>query len=184
MNPETTHIQSYILLHPKYPDRRLVILDTPGFNSTLGDETNILHRVSLWLARCYRGMAQTVAAVIYLHEMTQARLQRTPLRALKLWCDKRGIGNIVLVTARWDEIPTELGEHRERLLKDEWANTIQEGRMCRLLETRDSARSVLELVLQQVTTESGGVERLSSNYPRKKSSVNTDGHRPSLFCCC
>jgi len=34
MNPETTQVQSYTLPHPNYPDRRLVIVDTPGFDSS------------------------------------------------------------------------------------------------------------------------------------------------------
>jgi len=97
----------------------------------------------------YRGMEQTFAGVIYLHEITQARSQGTPLLLLKKWCATQRITNAVLATTKWNEVSTDDGKRRERQLDEEWKNTITEGRMCRLLDTPDSACDVRTLVLQR-----------------------------------
>ena len=36
--------------HKKWPNRRLVLVDTPGFNDTNQGEFEILRKVSIWLA--------------------------------------------------------------------------------------------------------------------------------------
>jgi hypothetical protein len=36
--------------HPKLKDRRIVIVDTPGFDDTFEDDGEILRRISVWLA--------------------------------------------------------------------------------------------------------------------------------------
>jgi len=128
------------------------------------------------------GMAQTFTGVIYLHEITQARLQGTPLRLLKEWCNTRGIKNIVLATTKWNEVPKELGKHREPLLEGEWRNTMQEGPVCRLHNTSNSARDVGRLIPQQVTA-SRGVGKPMSNSPDRPSKVRNkeegSGHHSS-----
>ncbi len=36
--------------HAKWPSRRLVLVDTPGFNDTKQGEFEILRKISVWLA--------------------------------------------------------------------------------------------------------------------------------------
>jgi len=37
-------------LHPFFNGRRLIVVDTPGFDDTMGDDVEILRRIALWLA--------------------------------------------------------------------------------------------------------------------------------------
>ncbi|GLB39726.1 hypothetical protein LshimejAT787_0702360 [Lyophyllum shimeji] len=88
--------------------------------------------------------------------MSQARLHPKPLRLLKQRCDERGITNVVLATTKWNEIREAVGVHREQSLDEEWRNTIQGGRTCRLLDTLESARDVWRSVLPPQANGSGG----------------------------
>ena len=47
----TPNVESHI--HTLSSKRRIVLVDTPGFNDTHEDETEILRRVAVWLAASY-----------------------------------------------------------------------------------------------------------------------------------
>ena len=47
----TSSIQHVITRHPSVPDRRIILVDTPGFDDTYVDDAEILNRIALWLAR-------------------------------------------------------------------------------------------------------------------------------------
>ena len=47
----TSSIQHVITPHPTEPDRRVILVDTPGFDDTYVDDAEILDRIALWLAR-------------------------------------------------------------------------------------------------------------------------------------
>jgi hypothetical protein len=48
----TTLLKPVVVNIPKGPfrGRRLVLVDTPGFDDTLRDDSEILHRIAFWLA--------------------------------------------------------------------------------------------------------------------------------------
>ena len=47
----TTKIEPVIMdPHPNDPSRRLIFVDTPGFDDTYIDDTEILRLISVWLA--------------------------------------------------------------------------------------------------------------------------------------
>ena len=46
----TSSIQHVIIRHPTVPDRRIILVDTPGFDDKF-DNAEILNRIALWLAR-------------------------------------------------------------------------------------------------------------------------------------
>lgn len=46
----TSSIQHVIVHHPAVPDRRIILVDTPGFDDTYVDDAEILRRIALWLA--------------------------------------------------------------------------------------------------------------------------------------
>ena len=51
LRSRTTEIQPVIMdPHPNDPSRRLIFVDTPGFDDTFIDDTEILRRISVWLA--------------------------------------------------------------------------------------------------------------------------------------
>ena len=47
----TSFIQHVITRHPSVPDRRIILVDTPGFDDTYVDDAEILNRIALLLAR-------------------------------------------------------------------------------------------------------------------------------------
>ena len=47
----TSSIQHVITRHPSVPDRRIILVETPGFDDTYVDDAEILNRIALWLAR-------------------------------------------------------------------------------------------------------------------------------------
>lgn len=47
----TSSIQHVIIPHPTDSGRRIILVDTPGFDDTYVDDAEILRRIALWLAR-------------------------------------------------------------------------------------------------------------------------------------
>ena len=49
---EKIGVAEYILpsTHKTWPNRRLILVDTPGFDDTFAGEYEILRRISVWLA--------------------------------------------------------------------------------------------------------------------------------------
>ena len=51
LNSCTASIQHVIIPHPTDEGRRIILVDTPGFDDTYTPDVEILKRISLWLAR-------------------------------------------------------------------------------------------------------------------------------------
>ena len=47
----TASIQHVVIPHPTDGGRRIILVDTPGFDDTYVDDAEILKRIALWLAR-------------------------------------------------------------------------------------------------------------------------------------
>ena len=72
-----------------------------------------------------------VAGIIYLHEITQARMTGMALKNLEMFkklCGDDALVNVVLGTTKWGEVPPDLGEKREKQLAGSfWEEMIQRG---------------------------------------------------------
>ena len=51
LESRTSSIQHVITRHPSVPDRRIVLVEMPGFDDAYVDDAEILNRIALWLAR-------------------------------------------------------------------------------------------------------------------------------------
>lgn len=51
LQPGSSSIQHVIIPHPTDSSRRIILVDTPGFDDTYIDDSDILRRIALWLAR-------------------------------------------------------------------------------------------------------------------------------------
>ncbi|KAH6905912.1 P-loop containing nucleoside triphosphate hydrolase protein [Coprinopsis sp. MPI-PUGE-AT-0042] len=114
-----------------FTGRRLILVDTPGFDDTYADDSEILRRVAVWLAASYDN-DMSVAGVLYLHDIGQKQMVKSnhlkPLENLAdLHC--KGLAPpIALVTTQWDTVQEELGGQRERELKQSfWKDAINKG---------------------------------------------------------
>ncbi|KAG6884075.1 hypothetical protein C0993_001631 [Termitomyces sp. T159_Od127] len=154
LQSHTANIQHFTLLHPDYPNRRIVIIDTPGFDDSDIDDREILRRIAVWLARSYDARMR-LAGIIYLHEITQPRMLGTSRKNLDMFtrlCGPEAIRNVILVTTKWDELAGAgegVGRLREAQLKAEhWRHMIEMGsRVYRFDGTQRAARRVVNYVL-------------------------------------
>ena len=51
LKPCTSSIRHVIIPHPTDEGRRIILVDTPGFDDTHTTDVEILEQISLWLAR-------------------------------------------------------------------------------------------------------------------------------------
>ncbi|KAH7925407.1 hypothetical protein BV22DRAFT_1129069 [Leucogyrophana mollusca] len=149
LTAQTATIEHVIVPHPDDADRRVVLVDTPGFDDTYLDDSEILRRIAGWLADSYN-MKKKITGIIYLHEITQTRNPSETLNAIQLLCGKPAYRNMVLATTKWSNIAEARGKEREGLLYASWKGMLDLGSsMCRFLGTRDSGWNIVRLLLDK-----------------------------------
>ncbi|KAG6860605.1 hypothetical protein C0995_009426 [Termitomyces sp. Mi166 len=158
LKSETQQLQHVILPHPTDRTRRIILVDTPGFDDTYVADSEILRRISVWLARSYSAN-MTLAGVIYLHEISQTRMLGTARKNLDMFNKLIGhdaTKNVVLATTKWGDIPEAVGIRREEQLKDRhWKGMIDLG--ATLLSFRDSRESgwaIIQHIINSAATQS------------------------------
>ncbi|KAH7925385.1 hypothetical protein BV22DRAFT_437408 [Leucogyrophana mollusca] len=147
----TESLQHVIVDYPKDPSRRVVFVDTPGFDDTYESDFEILRRIAVWLAQSYSD-DKKLTGVIYLHEITQKRMMGTSRKNLEMFhklCGRDASKNVVLATTKWVNITEGAGERHEGQLKDTfWKNLIDEGsEMTRFLNDSKSAWAIVDHIV-------------------------------------
>ena len=108
------------------------IVDTPGFNDTYQNESQILAKLAGWLSSTYRD-GRRLSGLIYLHSIAKSRMSGTSRLNLSMFqklCGQHSYENITLCTTFWDSVNHSVGESRESQLftrDDFWGNMIQRG---------------------------------------------------------
>ncbi|KAH6903468.1 hypothetical protein BKA70DRAFT_598333 [Coprinopsis sp. MPI-PUGE-AT-0042] len=97
----------------QFGGRRLVLVDTPGFDDVFHSDSRAPTIISRWLARWYFNHPPIVG-VICLHDITLKRYKPSHLRrtievASRLCGNLFDLDNIVLATSQWDAL------HRQRI---------------------------------------------------------------------
>ncbi|KAG0694748.1 P-loop containing nucleoside triphosphate hydrolase protein [Suillus ampliporus] len=147
----TQHINHAICACPGDPSRRVVLVDTPGFDDTFLSDTEILRRIAVWLASSY-GDDMKLAGVLYLHDISQPRMFGTSRRNLDMFrrlCGENAERNVILVTTKWNDVGAGVGERREQQLKDSfWKEMVNNGsQVDRFHGSRKSAWDVMRPIL-------------------------------------
>ncbi|KAH7084618.1 P-loop containing nucleoside triphosphate hydrolase protein [Paraphoma chrysanthemicola] len=91
----------------KIKDRTVHLLDTPGFDDSNRTDLETLQELAYWLAAAYEHDIK-LSGIIYLHRISDTRLQGSALRSLtafKAMCGEAALGGVVLATTMWDTIP-------------------------------------------------------------------------------
>ncbi|KAG6852882.1 hypothetical protein C0991_008395 [Blastosporella zonata] len=164
LQSHTAHIQHFTFIHPSLPNRRVVVIDTPGFDDTDIDDREILRRIAVWLARSYDAKMK-LAGVVYLHEITQPRMLGTSRKNLDLFaqlCGPDAIKNVILATTKWDELPNDgTGALRESQLKGEhWKHMLDMGsRVHRFDGAQRSARRIVNYILAKEPLDAVQIQR-------------------------
>ncbi|KAG2336080.1 hypothetical protein BDR05DRAFT_920530 [Suillus weaverae] len=147
----TAQIQHAFCPCPGDPSRRVVLVDTPGFDDTFIDDSEILRRIAVWLASSYDDNMK-LAGVLYLQDISNPRMSGTLRRDLDMFrslCGENAEKNIILVTTKWGEVTAEVGARREHQLKSSfWQEMVAHGsRVARFGGTCMSAWDVIKPIL-------------------------------------
>ena len=65
------------------PERTVYLIDTPGFDGTNKNDTEVLSEVATWLADSYQSKIR-LHGIIFLHRITDNRLQGSAKRTLAM----------------------------------------------------------------------------------------------------
>ncbi|EDR05789.1 uncharacterized protein LACBIDRAFT_294762 [Laccaria bicolor S238N-H82] len=137
--------------------RRLVLVDTPGFDDTNEADSEILRRIAVWLASTY-GTGTKCGGLIYLHDMTDARMRGTTLQNLHVFrklCGKENLESVVFGTTKSGKLTPEVFARREKQLSDGyWKEFKKQGAIVfKLLDSHESARELVQKVLDRLKEE-------------------------------
>ena len=93
-----------------------------------------------------------LGGVIYLHDITQARMSSKNLGMFRKICGDKFLGNVVLGTTKWDQISPADGEQRQKQLQGEcWKEMIEQGsEVYACKEVTESARAVVNIILRKI----------------------------------
>lgn len=84
-----------------------------------------------------------LAGILYLHEISQARMVGTALKNLDMFkklCGDDALVNVVLGTTKWSDIRPEVGQKREKqLVGSFWKDMIQHGSIMMQVHTDSSS---------------------------------------------
>ncbi|TFK19337.1 hypothetical protein FA15DRAFT_214025 [Coprinopsis marcescibilis] len=151
--------------------RRIVLVDTPGFDDTYSDDGEILRRIAVWLASCY-DERMPVSGLIYMGDIAQKRIHgstRLNLEMFQRLCGKKSFQSVVLVTTQWDTVQRPLGEAREKeLLESFWCELVTGGAITKRVQRdnpgghMDVLRHILEYVERDLT--SSGPLKIQKEY--------------------
>ncbi|KAF5320959.1 hypothetical protein D9619_000394 [Psilocybe cf. subviscida] len=131
---------------PRSDTAKLIIVDTPGFDDTSADDSEILKRIADWLTASY-GSGAKLAGVIYLQDICQRRVTGATKRNFEVFdklCGKDACKSIVLGTTQWTRVPPnerEMARAREQELRDNfWRDMVSKG--SKMQRVDDKARKV------------------------------------------
>ncbi|KAG5340070.1 hypothetical protein C0989_002869 [Termitomyces sp. Mn162] len=163
LQSETQHIHHYQLT----PNRRIFVVDTPGFDDTSTKDREILRRIAVWMAKScatsvlparsrltlnrYSDKAK-VGGIIYLQEITQARVTGTVRRNFDMFeklCGPNAATHIILTTTKWSDVKPDVGAQREIQLRDHfWNDMLRDGsKMRQFRGTQNSAKEIVQEIL-------------------------------------
>ncbi|KAF4345068.1 hypothetical protein FBEOM_943 [Fusarium beomiforme] len=139
-------------------DRRIFLVDTPGFDDTRCIDSAIFTEIAFYLGQIYTKRFG-LGGILYLHRITDNRIAGSSMRSFQLVqkiCGPQGAKFAQLVTTMWDEVQEgtdlyNLAVKREMELKSNenyWGWMRNRGsQIQRYMDTRTSALSILSSLL-------------------------------------
>ncbi|TFY83409.1 hypothetical protein EWM64_g596 [Hericium alpestre] len=133
--------------------RKVVLIDTPGFDDTSRTDTDILRLIASWLQVTYeKGMKLT--GIIYMHRIMDNRVGGISKRNFTMFrelCGESTLRNVAIVTNFWGDVALHLGEAREAELRgtDIFFKPVLDKGACmvRHSNTVNSAHDILRLLI-------------------------------------
>ncbi|KAF8072316.1 hypothetical protein FPV67DRAFT_1667739 [Lyophyllum atratum] len=155
-------------------NRRIVIIDTPGFNGSYHQDKEIWEQIATWLGLASRN-GITLGGVIYLHDISvdnrhsskqvpgavQTRFIRLPHSVAH--SEDAFLPGIILATTKWDRVIPREGQEREHELKaTHWRTLLRQGSdMHQFRNSRDydGAKKILEVLLKHIKDNDTGIKQ-------------------------
>lgn len=138
--------------------RRVVLIDTPGFDDTNRSDSDVLQDITFILSQTYeQGIKLT--GIIYLHRITDVRMSGSALKNLTIFkklCGENFYTHVVLATSMWgnlagDSSGYDTGVAREKELvetKNWWGLMCNRGsKIFRYGGDRESAMSIISYLI-------------------------------------
>lgn len=141
-----------------FEDRAIHLIDTPGFDDDGRTDGETLQEIAFWLTKAYE-LKVRIGGLVYLHRITDPRLQGSALRALnafKKLCGPENYCGLVMVTTRWDELaPHQIGlataRQQELSTNDKYWGDIRRagGKTVALSAARIDALNIIRHILNK-----------------------------------
>jgi len=152
LQPCTTDVEHFTIEHPKDPTRRVVFVDTPGFNSEgtwleqLNDE-KILERILDWLqTSCHQDVK--LGGILYLHDINVCRENAGASFVASTILSRPKIApNVRFATVKWKEPESAEQLRREQLIITNWKDMIYRGSKVARLQSTISPWSIVDKML-------------------------------------
>ncbi|PPR03423.1 hypothetical protein CVT24_012692 [Panaeolus cyanescens] len=147
----TQEIDTYTYVDSR-DGRRIIFVDTPGFDDTNLADFLILQMITQWLSKTYSANVK-LSGILFFHRISDNRMGSTAIHHLEVFlnlCGNSSLANVVLVSNMWDELKEEIAVEREKHLKSVyWNQLIQHGaRTARHDATAASCRRIVDLILK------------------------------------
>lgn len=130
---------------------RIRLIDTPGFDDSKVSDADILQKIADFMDISYR-TGRKLNGLLYFHRIIDNRVGGVSYMNMQMFqklCGEGALKNVFLCTTMWDLVPPEVGEERERELKEDfWASMIEQGAsVVRHDGTADAARNIISRML-------------------------------------
>ncbi|KAG6824006.1 hypothetical protein H0H92_008290 [Tricholoma furcatifolium] len=148
----TQFVRAYHLPDSEFPGNRIFLVDTPGFADSNLTASEIVRRISVWLAKSYTSDMK-VAGVIYCHSILEPRWSSSTQENFELFktlCGPSAARKTVIVTTKWD-VPRDVESFKDsqRKFKETcWKDIIHQGAdVHRSMNTEKDARDTIDCLL-------------------------------------
>ena len=129
-------------------DTTLVLIDTPGFDDTIRSDDEILKEIAVFL-EAQRQLNVHLKGIIYLHRITDERMQGSALKYLQVFRELCGIAafrNVIFLTTMWHkQMDKEVGYERMQELRKKFLASM-EKKNCYVAKFDGSAEMARGLV--------------------------------------
>ncbi|KAJ2935050.1 hypothetical protein H1R20_g2003, partial [Candolleomyces eurysporus] len=134
--------------------RKVVLVDTPGFDDTTKSDSDILKLIADFLTNSYKD-GHKLAGLLFIHRISDFRMGGISLknfRTFRRLCGEQTLRNVVIVTNMWSAVDPQLGAQREQelLTQDDlgFKSALEKGaKMMRHDGTGQSAADILRYIL-------------------------------------
>ncbi|KAJ2914235.1 hypothetical protein MD484_g6179, partial [Candolleomyces efflorescens] len=187
-NPCTSKVAHYVVDCTDHQDlpqlrsRRLVLVDTLGFDHLGFSNEETLRRITVWLASSYSNQIK-VAGVVYLHSIAGGRFTDSHASGFEIFksiCGEDSLPTIVLATTRTEICsPAQRSEREGHLRAEVWKGMLDHPPKATMTRLENSSSSALEVVKIILTSMNGVTPLLIQRQivDDKKSYNKTDAAR-------